>query len=78
MYGQESNPKCQKNFLSLLKYIASLNDSKDFIREIIKEFSERSFLFYLESNLTSFMNQLSQVKSSGVYGENYIESITIY
>ena len=50
----------------------------EFVRETIKEFSERSFLFYLDSNLPTFMNQLSQAKSSHTYGKEYLQSIIIH
>lgn len=69
LYHPDIEESCRENLLSLFVYLNGESDIfKEYLYEIIKEFSEKNKLAFLKSNLVEFMNNIAKERRGKIFG----------
>lgn len=73
IYHPDTDETCRDNLLEFFNYLNSESEIfKDYLYEIIKEFSEKNKFGFLKSNLVEFMNNLAKERRGEIiYFKNF-------
>ena len=73
IYHPDIEDACRVNLLEFFGYLNSESDVfKEYLYEIIKEFSEKNKAAFLKSNLVEFMNNIAKERRGKIFGNTYL------
>lgn len=73
IYHPDTEDKCKLNILNFFVYLNGENDKfKEYLYDIIKEFSEKNKKAFLKSNLLDFMNNLAKERRMRIFGAGFL------
>ena len=68
---------CKENMLALFEYLIKEGENfKEYVYNIIREYSENNKAKFLGTNLVDFMNNLARERRIRMFGENPIETFS--
>lgn len=73
IYHPDIEESCRENLLNLFGFLNSESEIfKEYLYEIIKEFSEKNKFAFLKSNLVEFMNNIAKERRGKIFGNTYM------
>ena len=73
IYHPDTEEGCRQNLLQFFGYLNSESEIfKEYLYEIIKEFSEKNKVAFLKSNLVEFMNGIAKERRGKIFGNTYL------
>lgn len=73
IYHPDIEEACRDNLLQFFGYLNGESEVfKEYLYEIIKEFSERNKTAFLKSNLVEFMNGIAKERRGKIFGNTYL------
>lgn len=77
IYEPDIGQAARENFLALFTYLIEEGDAfKEYIFQILKQYSERHKAAFLKSNLVEFTNDLARARRVKLYGLNSTDSLS--
>jgi len=73
LYHPDTEEGCRENLLQFFGYLNGESEVfKEYLYEIIKEFSEKNKVAFLKSNLVEFMNGIAKERRGKIFGNTYL------
>jgi ribonucleotide reductase beta subunit family protein with ferritin-like domain len=77
IYQPDIDTDCKKNMLELFKFLVQESDKyREYVYQIIKNFSEKSHKRFLSTNIVHFMNDLARGRRTKLFGETSIPALS--
>lgn len=77
VYQADIDISCKENMLALFEYLIKEGENfKEYVYNIIREYSENNKAKFLGTNLVDFMNNLARERRIRMFGENPIETFS--
>jgi len=72
LYHPDREANCKENLLDFFDYLHNSGNEKfkEYNYEIIKEFSERNKIQFLQSNMVNFMNNIAKERRVKLFSAN--------
>lgn len=77
VYQPDIDQICKDNIQTLFEYLIDQGDNfKEYVYNIIREYSENNKAKFLGTNLVDFMNNLARERRIRMFGDNPIETFS--
>lgn len=77
IYQPDISMRSKENLLDLFKYLVRDDDTfREYVYQVIKNYSERHKAAFLKSNLVEFMNDLARNRRVKKFGQTPVDSLT--